>query len=189
MSERIAANCNRPLQKQAVRANGWTKERRKLFLDTLAQTCNVRMAIEAAGMSASTAYQLRRRDPAFADLWKEALTTGYERLEEALLRHALEGVNAIEIDRETPAALPQRKEACDGESGANAFQPGSGARAGAKPGPEEVQLALLLLNRHRASIEGKGPGSGTRKRASSEETDAALRAKLDRLARQLRANP
>lgn len=195
MSESIAANRNRALQKRAVRHDGWTRARRQLFLDTLAGTCNVRIAIAATGLSVSTAYQLRRRDPAFAELWKEALTIGYERLEEALLQRALEGVNAIEIDAEAPMVLPHaaagagEREGADGAAAAKAFQPGSGAGAGSKPGAPDVQLALLLLNRHRASVEGNGPGSGTRKRASSEETDAALRVKLDRLARQLGAKP
>lgn len=182
MEDRISGGNSRPLQKARVRKDGWTKMRRKRFLDSLASTCNVRIAIEAAGLAPSSAYALRRRDPAFAALWKEALTIGYERLEETLLQCALEGVNAIEIDVEGAVLLPEPGPG----AGEHTYQPGSGGSA--KISSDAVQLAMLVLNRHRATVEGKGSPGGSRRRASSEETDAALRKKLDALARTLRAN-
>ena len=52
-----------------VRANG----RRKLFLDTLRTTGRVRVSVAACGKDAFLIYYHRRRDPAFARAWTEAL--------------------------------------------------------------------------------------------------------------------
>lgn len=183
MAERISGGVARPIQKARVRKDGWTKQRRQLFLDALAGTCNVRIAVEAAGLNPTSAYALRRRDPVFAALWRDALTIGYERLEEALLAHALEGVNALALRAEGDFQLPELV-----ADPARVPQPGSGASASATRQAVDVELALLLLNRHRANAEGAGTPAGTRRRASSEETDAALRKKLDAMARRLRAN-
>ena len=94
----------RPVQLARVKRGGWTKARRKRFLDVLATTCNVTTATAAAGMKGKSAYDLRKRDPAFAALWQEALAQGYETLEQAVLRGVLEGVNAIEIEGEAALA-------------------------------------------------------------------------------------
>lgn len=182
MEDRIAGGHKRSLHMAKVRKGGWTRTRRKRFLDMLAATCNVRIAVEAAGLAPGSAYALRRRDPIFAGLWKEALAIGYERLEETLLQRALEGVNAIEIDAAGEMILPAPRMDVGKAVG---FQPGSGGSA--KINSDAVQLAMLVLNRHRATVEGKGRPVGVRKHTSAEETDAALRKKLDALARQLKA--
>lgn len=177
MAERIAETCNRPSPKARVRKSGWTMGRRRQFLNALAETCNVRHACHVAGMSQSSAYDLRRRDPAFADLWAEALSRGYEALEAALLSYALAGVNAVVATEPTkrneadPAAVKAKSDA--------GFDPHSINAA-------SIQLALTLLNRHRQAIEGR-PGSTRSKRATANETDAALKKQLDALARKLNA--
>lgn len=179
MAERVSGGSRRSLQRAAVRKDGWTKARRKAFLDTLAATCNVGKACEEAGMSVAGAYALRRRDAAFGDLWREALALGYERLESALLERVLEGVNAIEIDVTREVMLP------DGSGGAAKRVPGSGT---GKPLLDTVQAAMLLLNQHRAGVEGTRAPNRGRRRATAEETDAVLRKKLDALARAARAS-
>lgn len=87
-----------PVQRRKARANGWTKARREIFLTELARSCNVVRAHEAAGMASSGAYRLRQRDPAFARQWQAALEIGYERLETALVRRALEAVDTLALD-------------------------------------------------------------------------------------------
>lgn len=77
------------LQQRAVQKNGWTKERRTLFLEELSVSCNVWRAARAVGRSASTAYRLRQRDEGFALLWAQAIDDGVERLKERLLAHSL----------------------------------------------------------------------------------------------------
>jgi hypothetical protein len=81
---------------------GWTDECKAVFLDTLRATSNVSKAAEAAGMNGTrSAYELRRRDPAFAQGWMEALEQGYSELELLLLRHALYGSEQQETVEET----------------------------------------------------------------------------------------
>lgn len=158
----------------AASDRGWTPERRQLFLETLSETCNVRAAVAATGMSSSGLYYLRNRDPDFADQWQEALVIAYDRLEQALVRHALRELG--EIDSED---VPHRDHATAPVAG----NPGTGL----PPVLQKVdfQLALLLLNRHRSAVEGRG-GPRRAKRPTPEQTDALLRKKLDALARRLR---
>ncbi len=68
------------------RRDGWTPNRRRLFLEALANTCNVSAACRAAGMSSSAIYPLRQRDAAFRAAWADALREGYFRLGVARLR-------------------------------------------------------------------------------------------------------
>lgn len=80
-------------QLRPSRVDGWTDERRQVFLETLAETCNVTASIEQAGMkSKSGLYQLRQRDPEFRELWEQALLQGYAELEFALLQRSIHGV-------------------------------------------------------------------------------------------------
>jgi hypothetical protein len=53
-------------QTRALRHDGWTPEKKRLFLERLAECGVIVEACEAAGMSARAAYKLRDRDPLFA---------------------------------------------------------------------------------------------------------------------------
>lgn len=81
---------------QRERRDGLTAKRRTIFLDHLAATCNVSRACRAADVWTQSMYAYRRRDPVFAEQWRAALLTGYDRLEAALLEHAMRGV--VEVD-------------------------------------------------------------------------------------------
>ncbi len=164
----------RALQVKAIGDNRFTKRHQKRFLDALAATCNVRISAEAAGKSLSSCYRLRARDANFADAWRIALGMGYERLEEALLDYALETVGVRDID----------PDAVDLE----AFK-GSvvSALADRTVSNADLQFAIGLLNRHRATVEGRRVSGRGGPRATAAETDAALRRKLDALARQMKA--
>ncbi|PXA83651.1 hypothetical protein DMC47_42825 [Nostoc sp. 3335mG] len=70
----------------------WNEERRRLFLETLADCSNVAASERAAGMAPGSAYRERRRSAEFRTAWDEALCEGYTRLELALLERALGGV-------------------------------------------------------------------------------------------------
>ena len=56
-----------------IRRDGWTAERRQRFLEWLAAGHDVSRACAGVGMSREGAYRLRRRDPAFALAWDDAL--------------------------------------------------------------------------------------------------------------------
>ena len=66
---------NRRARPERCRRDGWTAERQRQFLDTLARTRSIGKAAASAGMSRTSAYRLRdRREGAlFAALWDEAL--------------------------------------------------------------------------------------------------------------------
>lgn len=75
-----------------TQSNGWTPERKALFLDRMACHGNARAACRAVGLSAEAAYKLRRRDPLFARAWAAALVLARENGEQVLGERAIEGV-------------------------------------------------------------------------------------------------
>lgn len=83
----------RPAGRTVVRKKirHWTEKRRQTFLARLAETANVCSSARVVGLSKQAAYDLKRRDPAFAQAWRDALEIGFSELEMALLRQALEG--------------------------------------------------------------------------------------------------
>ena len=73
------------------RKDGWDPGRMAAFIGTLAETGVVTSACRAAGMSAQSAYGLRRRDRLFASAWEAALSMARERLADELLARSLKG--------------------------------------------------------------------------------------------------
>jgi hypothetical protein len=55
-----------------LRHDGWTPQKKRLFLERFAECGVIVEACEAAGMSARSAYNLRDRDPLFAAGWDAA---------------------------------------------------------------------------------------------------------------------
>lgn len=96
-------------QVKAVRKNGWTPARRTLFMETLAATCNVSEAARVAGKNLSSAYYQRRRDPAFAREWGQALSVGYGELEALLLRQSLFGSEQEDVTLDGEGVVKSRK--------------------------------------------------------------------------------
>jgi hypothetical protein len=76
---------------QKVRFDGWTEPRRRLFVEVLRATMNVRASARAAGLSAQTAHELRRRDAAFAREWELALEDAQIELRFRLMGEAVLG--------------------------------------------------------------------------------------------------
>lgn len=159
MDEEIGPQHNGPLQIKKTKANGWTKARRAAFLTELAMSCNVRRAHSVAEMAQGSAYRLRRRDPLFARQWQEALELGYDRLEMALVRRALETVDELTIDDESREPVEKMS----------------------------VAQAMALLRQHRASVR-RGGAVGRRSQpcevATQEETDAVLFRRVGMVLRQ-----
>lgn len=84
---------------------GWTKTRRREFLECLAATMNVRASARAVGVSEQSAYRLRARDDDFRAGWREAIAEAYERLELEMLRRAIGGEDgADKADARNPDA-------------------------------------------------------------------------------------
>jgi hypothetical protein len=77
------AQDERPAAK--YRRDGWTPERREKFLDALAAGVPVSGTCKGVGLSRVAAYNLRRRDAAFARAWDEAMRSARQAAEEAWL--------------------------------------------------------------------------------------------------------
>ena len=76
----------------ACRHDGWTPERKALFLDHLAARGNVRAACARVGMSREAAYRLRRREALFARGWDAALLLARDSTAETLGDRAIDGI-------------------------------------------------------------------------------------------------
>ncbi|WP_336972838.1 hypothetical protein [Sphingobium aromaticiconvertens] len=96
-------------QRRAVRKDGWTAKRRALFLETLAETANVRESARVAGVGKTCAYYYRQRDPGFARAWAQALDVAFDELGTLLLRQALFGTEQVEITEDEKGAVKARK--------------------------------------------------------------------------------
>lgn len=163
--DEYVAQRNRPVQARKARSNGWTKVRREEFLIELAASCNIVRATALVEMSPSSAYRLRQRDGEFAAQWQAALTVGYERLETALVRRALETIGEIAIE-----ALDERAEPVEKMT---------------------VDQAIAILRSHRESIrQGRVRRRKPQPReiATQEETDAALVKRFHMVERHRAAN-
>tara|TARA_R110000782_G_scaffold117364_4_gene207696 strand:- start:9470 stop:10090 length:621 start_codon:yes stop_codon:yes gene_type:complete len=89
---------------------GWTIKKRAAFLQVLKESCNVSEAARSVDLTVSGAYDVRRRDAAFAAQWQEALEQGYAELEMLLLRQSIHGSETTEtIDDGTPNGAKRTK--------------------------------------------------------------------------------
>ncbi|QUT06284.1 hypothetical protein KFK14_02015 [Sphingobium phenoxybenzoativorans] len=136
-AERTLRRCSRaggaPVQDRAVREDGWTGDRREIFLNVIAQTCNLSHAAKACGMHVSSAYRLRARDAAFRDAWEDALEQAYTALEMAVVQECLAGSVTTTTIREGGEKYGRVKE----------------TRTVQK---RDLTAAIQLLRLHRASV-------------------------------------
>jgi hypothetical protein len=80
-----------------VRQDGWTADRLRIFLNTLAQSGVVADAARVAGISVPSAYRLRNRahGRAFHIAWNAALLLAHRRLADDLLSRAVNGCREV----------------------------------------------------------------------------------------------
>lgn len=160
MDEVVRGGCGRTAMRRRPQKKEATMRQRQMFLETLADSCNVCRAAEAAGITKSTFYRLRRRDAAFAEAWQEALESGYVRLEMALVERAIYTIEGPGDD--DVAGLPA-------------------------VGAMTVAQAIDLMAKHRASVAGgraKGQRPSHRDRPTAEETDAEILRRIAVIERQ-----
>jgi hypothetical protein len=82
-----------PVQR-TIRHDGWTPERRERFLELLAAGMSARSACRAVGLSHTAAYNLRRRDPAFAREWRDAQRAARLCAEDRFMAMLSEGIRS-----------------------------------------------------------------------------------------------
>lgn len=140
----------------------WTKAMCADFFDTLAETCNVAVSAEAAGVRPQSVYYRRRVNADFAAAWREALIAGYETLETRLVGLALarlDGSAAATIDNGPHGAI-------------------------------DTDLALRMLTQHRNALGGKVRGGHPPlRRVTPAEAARALMARLDAYEKRLGLPP
>ena len=83
-----------------AREKQWTPRIEKRFLSALAATCNVKAACAEVGMWPPSAYNHRRRWPAFDALWKQAEEIGYLRIEAALVEEGCNLFSEREVEHD-----------------------------------------------------------------------------------------
>lgn len=155
----VTAGNQRRVQARKERKDGFSAAKRQVFLDHLAACCNVTLAAAAVGVSTVTVNYHRRRDPAFAQQFEEALTIGYGNLEAMLIERAAHGAG---------------------------YTPGS--EAAAAPGVEAMDTMLglhLLRLRHRPAGQRTGRAGYAPKAAGLREVTESILAKLDVLERRV----
>lgn len=79
------------LPESRKRLAGWSADRQRLFLGSLAETGSVHLASAAARLSARSAYRLRTRSPAFAAAWDAAEQLAVGRLSALAFDRAIHG--------------------------------------------------------------------------------------------------
>ncbi len=121
---------------------------RRAFLIHLAESSNVAASAKAAGATRSAMYAERRRLPAFASQWQEALIEGYTRIEADLLEEARRAPSAKTSDELIKARAQKHK------------------------------LRLSLLTLHRASVKNAPAAPTAADRKYSADESKAIRAKL-----------
>lgn len=163
-------------QLRKARKDGWTDARRALFLQVLAATCNVREGCRAAGLHYSSAYDLRQRDPAFAEAWDDAIEQSYCELEMRMLRDCLHGAERVEVIREGHGPMARVK-----------------ATKTVTAVPHAI--ALRLLQAHRATVEARRAArlaalqNGQQgARPDAPDVVARMKAEMDAMAARYAAN-
>ena len=152
--ERITGGNKRKIQKRRAPRQAFTAAKRQVFLDTLASCANVSRSAKAAGVGVSTVYDARRREPAFAEQWADALEAGYATLEALLIERAAVG---------------------------GAWQPGETPVPG--PETIDTWLALDLLRLSKMAKAPRKSGGAPARRASEKQVAESICARLEVLAR------
>lgn len=80
-----------PAPPRPTRHDGWTGERIATFLEVLADTGIVAEGYRAAGMSKTSAYSLRTRDPLFDAAWRAAQAKSRPVVADGLLERSITG--------------------------------------------------------------------------------------------------
>jgi len=138
-----------------------TEQGEALFLQTLAATCNIRLASEAVGVGAPAIHARRLRSDQFADRMDAALAQGHERLEFALIKSAMYSLAPDEMAK-------------------------GWAELGVEPpSPLTVMTfdqVIISMGLHmKRVVLGEKRRAHNERMSTAEETDAAIMTILDRL--------
>ncbi|MGE0180561.1 MAG: hypothetical protein AB7O91_12170 [Sphingomonas sp.] len=141
-------------QRISTGGHQWSDEAEEIFFDRLNATCNVRASAAAAGFTTFTVYRQKRLRPEFAEKWRAALTQGYDAIEMALVRTALDSLDDAAFDGDRP--IPKMT----------------------------VEQAMNVLRAHRGEVRGIGRGPGRHARPPTlDEVRASILRKVEAIKR------
>ncbi|GLT02896.1 hypothetical protein GCM10007897_43230 [Sphingobium jiangsuense] len=146
------------VQRRKQKRTRWTAKRQAQFIEELQASCNVMEAARRVGVHPGQIYAYRRRDPAFAAQWAEALEQGYAELEMLLLRQAIHGTETTETVE-------------DGK--------GEGGRRTKRVHSFPHAVALRLLLAHRGTVDAYRAEKG-RRADEGEPGGADVRSEIQR---------
>src|SRR5689334_4576969 len=102
----IRTTKGRTMQAHGDRASDFTQAKMRTFLGQFAATGNVRASAAEAGVSTSTIYMRRQRDPAFRDAFAVAEENAIVTLRAEMVRRSLTLLAATTPDEVAAASLP-----------------------------------------------------------------------------------
>lgn len=174
----------------ATRADGWSPEVQREFLEALAETGSVRTACGRVCRSPSSAYRLRRRTDArgFAQAWEDAINQAAVVLSDQLWDRAMigqedvtyhpDGTSTVRRRHDNRLAMwllkyhdPVRYGALVSEAAGGPFRRASAARFPALLNGLVRAPARALARMRSQADAGAGTGAGTRAHAGAD-TDA-----------------
>jgi hypothetical protein len=136
-----------------------TAEKKAVFLATLAETCSVKAAADAAGIGTGYCYRLKLSDAEFSAKWQEAIAIGYAQVEERLILDAMgRAANDAAADEAGRMDKYEREQA----------------------------LNLLKWHREEAVLGTTSRGGRAGRISREEETDRAILARLAIVKKRLR---
>lgn len=94
---------------RTIRHDGWTPEKREDFLEALRSLTDVGSAAAQVGMSRSSAYALRQRDPDFARAWDEANQSNLDYLRGLAFASAIRPLSTEKYDRDGNLVMRSEK--------------------------------------------------------------------------------
>lgn len=101
----IRGSRGRRVQVARARLRQWTPRVEDRFIATLELSCNIRLSLEAVGLSASSLHEHRKRWPAFDDRCEDAIAMGYDRIDGGLIAGAIRLLDPA-IDESAPQDAP-----------------------------------------------------------------------------------
>jgi hypothetical protein len=181
----VSGRAARRVQLREDRKDGWTEEKKDLFIETLRATCNISASLRAVGMSRGGLDRLRARDGAFRAAMEEARRQAYVDLEFFTLEKMMNGTvktvtkpeGKVETVHEYPVHLAlqllrlHRDVAGSGETAAEAqAEPDEALRM------EAVERVMRKLGKLRARMDreraaaaaGKVSGNGAASDSAEE---------------------
>lgn len=90
------------------RRDGFSAAKRRIFLDKLRNTCNVRAACQAANISRETVYTHKQDDPEFAAQWEQAEQEAVDLLEAKAWNNAMQKDSETSLWNLLKAHRPQK---------------------------------------------------------------------------------